>query len=106
MASKNTKDNKSAAEATIAKMQADAIESIKAYQANTLKTVEAWQDAFAQMAPESGKLPEVPDEVRSAFGDPAAIVDSSYAFASEVLELNKSFAHQLLAASQTEKTTK
>lgn len=83
---------------TAAKLQADSLEAIKSYQAATVKTVEAWTEAFSRLSANAPALPELPAELKAAFGDPAAIVDSSFAFASQVLDLNKKFAHELIAA--------
>lgn len=77
-----------------AAFQADVLKAIENYQAATVATARAWTEAFSEVAP---NLPEVPDEVRSAYGDPVALADSNYDFAAKVLELNKRFAHDLAA---------
>jgi len=89
---------------TAAKLQADSLEAIKSYQAATVKTVEAWTEAFTKLSANVPALPELPAELKAAFGDPGAIVDSSFAFASQVLDLNKKFAHELIDAQKASAT--
>ncbi|MDN5761665.1 MAG: hypothetical protein L0H41_05045 [Microlunatus sp.] len=90
----------SAPQDAVAKWQTDALESIKYYQDATVKTVEAWTQAVAKMSPNAPATPDLPVEMKAAFGDPVAMVDSSYDFASQLLDLNKKFAHDLLDAQQ------
>ena len=90
---------------TIEKLQADALEAVRSYQAATIKTVEAWTEAFAKVSGNTPAVPELPAELKAAFGDPAAMIDSSYAFATQVLDLNKKFAHELIDAQKASATT-
>ena len=53
-----------------------------------------------QVVPTPQSVREVPPFVAAAVGDPSAIVDSVYDFASQLLTLNKQFVHQLLEAAE------
>jgi hypothetical protein len=76
--------------------QAATLEAVKTGQAAALETVQTWRDAVAKLVPE---IPSVYDP-RATIGDPAAILDSVYDFAKDLVDLNKAFAHQILDASQ------
>ena len=80
-------------------MQAQALEAIRNGQAATLDAIKRWNEGMAQFSAGMPAAPEVPAEMRNAFGEPEQIVDSVYDFASQLLELNKQFVHQLLEAS-------
>ncbi len=80
-------------------MQAQALESVKKGQAATLDAIRQWHEGMAKFAPSMPATPALPDEVKASIGKPEEIVDSVYDFASQLLELNKKFAHQLLEAS-------
>ncbi len=86
-----------------AAIQAQALEAIKAGQAATLDAIKKWNENVAQFSAGLPAAPEVPAEVKNAFGDPDQIVDSVYDFAAQLLELNKQFVHQLLDASAHQK---
>lgn len=83
-------------------MQDQTLEAIKQGQAATLEAVKQWNDTVSKMAPSTPAAPEVPAELRDAMGNPQQIVDNVYGFASELLELNRKFVQDLLAASTTE----
>jgi hypothetical protein len=77
-------------------LQAQALEAAKTSQTATLEAVQTWRNAVAKLTPE---VPSVYDP-REVIGDPAAILDSVYDFAKDLIDLNKAFAHQILEASQ------
>ncbi|XBB69982.1 hypothetical protein ABFU82_11920 [Nocardioides sp. WV_118_6] len=89
---------------TLEALQAQALTAIQTGQSATLDAIKRWSEGFAQFtatlppAPEAPAVPGVPDDLKAAFGEPAEILDSVYDFAAKLLELNKEFAHQLLAA--------
>ncbi len=85
----------------IAAMQSQALDAIKNGQAATLEAMKKWNEQTAQLTAglPSVPTPEVPAEVKAAFGEPNEMVDSVYDFAAQVLELNKQFVHQLLEIS-------
>lgn len=85
----------------VAAMQAQALDAIKSGQAATLDAMKKWNEQVAQYSAglPAAATPEVPEEVKKAFGEPDEIVDSVYDFAAKVLELNKQFVHQLLEVS-------
>lgn len=83
----------------VAAMQAQALEAVKKGQAATLDAIRQWHEGMAKFAPAMPAAPELPDEVKAGIGKPDEIIDSVYDFASQLLELNKQFAHQLLEAS-------
>lgn len=89
----------------VAQMQAQALDAIKSGQAATLEAVKKWNEQVAQFSASMPQVPtpEVPEEMRQAFGDPEQIVDSVYDFAAKLLELNKQFVHQLLEVSAPKK---
>lgn len=89
---------------TMTAMQEQALEAIKSGQAATLEAVRNWSEAVAKMTPAAAAAPAMPAEFKSAFGDPAEIIDSVYDFAGKLLELNKKFVHDLLEASQAPAT--
>ncbi|HRW19869.1 MAG TPA: hypothetical protein P5181_13605 [Dermatophilaceae bacterium] len=80
-------------------MQEQALEAIKTGQAATLEAVKSWQETMAKMAPVAPAAPAMPAEMTAAWGDPKEIIDSVYDFAGKLLDLNKSFVHELLQAS-------
>lgn len=84
-------------------LQSQALEAIKTGQAATLDAIKKWNEGFAQYSTNLPPAPEVPVEVKQAFGEPQEIVDSVYDFAAELLELNKKFVHNLLEVSATDK---
>jgi len=77
-------------------LQTQALEAVKSTQTASLEAVQTWREAVAKLTPEA---PSVYDP-REVIGDPAAILDSFYDFAKDVIDLNKAFAHQILEASQ------
>lgn len=85
----------------VAAMQAQALDAIRNGQAATLDAMKKWNEQASQLTAglPAAPAPEVPEEVRAAFGEPDEIVDSVYDFAAKVLELNKQFVHQLLEVS-------
>ena len=88
----------------IAAMQVQALDAIRAGQAASLEAVKNWNEAVAKFTPPAPQaapnLPDIPAQLKDAVGDPSTIVDSVYDFASQLLELNKQFVHQLLDASR------
>ena len=88
------------AQDAVTAMQAQAIEAIKSGQHAAVEAVQAWTQAVTKLTPEVPGFAEVPG-VKDTLGDPAAIVDSVYDFAAQLLDLNKQFVHSLLQASQT-----
>lgn len=87
------------AQESVTVMQAQALEAIKSGQSAAIEALQAWTGAVANLAP-SFPAVEVPG-VKDTIGDPAAIVDSVYDFAAQLIDLNKQFVHSLLAVSQT-----
>ncbi len=89
----------------VAAMQAQALDAIKNGQAATLEALKKWNEQVAQFSASVPQMPapEVPAEVKKAFGEPEDMVDSVYDFAAKVLELNKQFVHQLLEVSAPKK---
>ena len=80
----------------MAKVQADTIEAVKASQENMISAVRAWSEAMSSFTP-AVPVP-VADEAAKLFGNPTEMMDASFEFAAQVLELNKKFAHDLLTA--------
>ncbi len=80
-------------------MQVQALEAVKKGQAATLDAIRQWHEGMAKFAPAMPAAPKLPEEVKANIGKPDEIIDSVYDFASQLLELNKQFAHQLLEAS-------
>lgn len=80
-------------------MQTQALEAIRTGQAATLEAVKNWSETVAKMTP-AAPAAQVPAEFKAAFGEPSEIIDSVYDFASQLLELNKKFVHDLLEASK------
>ena len=80
----------------MAKVQADTIEAVKASQENMISAVRAWSEAMSSFTP-AVPVPGA-DEAAKLFGNPTEMMDASFEFAAQVLELNKKLAHDLLAA--------
>lgn len=76
-------------------MQKQTLEAIKNGQTATLEAVRAWNENTAKFTP-AMPTPELPDEVKASMSSPEEIIDSVYDFAGQLLELNKSFVHQML----------
>ena len=87
----------------VAAMQAQALDAIRTGQAATLEAIRAWNEQVAQFSVGAPAVPELPEEITRALGQPEEIVDSVYDFAGKLLELNKQFVHQLLEASTPKK---
>ena len=86
----------------MAKVQADTIEAIKAQQEAMVAAAKQWGEAMSAMTPASMPgMPSVPGMPSAApmAGNPTEMLDASFAFASELLSMNKKFAKDLLAAS-------
>jgi len=96
-------------------LQIHALEQIRAGQAATVATVRAWTRSTAIAAPPlvpgwpSGMTgpahtaeakASAPSAGSGPVGDLKEVVDSWFAFAHEILELNRQFAHRLLLASR------
>ena len=81
-------------------LQAQALNAIKTGQEATAEAIQAWSNAVAKVVPTPQSVREVSPFVAAAVGDPTAIVDSVYDFASQLLTLNKQFVHQLLEAAE------
>lgn len=80
--------------------QAQALEAIRSGQSAALEAVRAWGQAVSKFSPEMSSFMPMPmPGMKETVGDPAAIVDSVYDFAAQLMELNKQFVHSLLAAS-------
>ena len=84
-------------------LQDQALAAIKTGQEATLDAIKKWNEGFAQYSVALPAAPELPTEVKQAFGEPQEIVDSVYDFAAELLELNKKFVHELLQAQAPQK---
>lgn len=97
----NTENAPTTPQQAVAALQAQALDSIKSGHAATLEAVKKWNEQVTQFSAgfPSAPAPEVPEEVKKAFGEPDEIVDSVYDFAAKLLELNKQFVHQLLEVS-------
>lgn len=80
------------------KLQEQALDAIRSYQTAALKTIEAWNEAYE-------KAPANPSLGMQTNVDPADLVDSNYSFASQVLDLNQKFAHQLIDAAKSASET-
>ena len=80
----------------MAKVQADTIEAIKAQQEAMVAAAKQWGEAMSAMTPAS--MPGMPSAAPMV-GNPTEMLDASFAFASELLSMNKKFAKDLLAAS-------
>ena len=80
----------------MAKVQADTIEAVKVSQENMLSAVKAWGEAMSSFTP-AVAMPGA-EEAAKLFGNPTEMMDASFEFAAQVLELNKKFAHDLLTA--------
>ena len=87
------------AQESVTAMQAQALEAIKSGQSAAIEAVQAWSSAVANLAPNVPAV-EIPG-VKDTLGDPAAIVDSVYDFAAQLIDLNKQFVHSLLQVSET-----
>lgn len=79
-------------------MQDQTLEAIKQGQAATLDAVKQWNATVSQFAPQNPAA-EVPAELKDAMGNPQQILDNVFGFASQLLELNRKFAQDLLASS-------
>ena len=79
-------------------MQNQALEAVRSGQSAAIEALQAWSEAVANLAPKFPAV-EVPG-AQDALGDPAAIVDSVYDFAGQLIDLNKQFVHSLLEVSQ------
>jgi hypothetical protein len=88
------------AQDAITDLQAQALNAIKTGQEATAEAIQAWSNAVAKVVPTPQSVREVSPFVAAAVGDPTAIVDSVYDFASQLLTLNKQFVHQLLEAAE------
>ncbi|MEI2825980.1 MAG: hypothetical protein V9F04_05880 [Dermatophilaceae bacterium] len=80
----------------MAKVQADTIDAIKAQQEAMVAAAKQWGEAMSAMTPAS--MPGMPSAAPMV-GNPTEMLDASFAFASELLSMNKKFAKDLLAAS-------
>ena len=88
------------AQDTITDLQAQALDAIKTGQAAVAEAVQAWSNAVAKVAPRPQSIRDLAPLVADTVGDPAAIVDSVYDFAAQLLTLNKQFVHRLLEAAE------
>lgn len=86
-------------------MQTQALDAIKNGQAATLEAMKKWNEQVAQFSANMPQMPtpEVPEDVKKAFGEPGDMVDAAYDFAAKVLELNKQFVHQMLEVTTPKK---
>lgn len=75
--------------------QAQALEAIRSGQSAALAAIQAWSQAVAKVTPEVPAFAQVPG-IPQSIGDPAAMVDSGYDFAAQLIDLNKQFVHSLL----------
>ncbi|MDN5795828.1 MAG: hypothetical protein L0H79_08770 [Intrasporangium sp.] len=82
----------------ITSAQAQALEAIRSGQAAAVEAVQAWGQAVAKFTPQLPTAARVPAGAEKVVGDPAAIVDSVYDFAAQLMDLNKQFVHSLLEA--------
>jgi predicted Fe-Mo cluster-binding NifX family protein len=78
-------------------LQAQTLDVIRKSQETVAQAVEQWANAAAKATTDVG----VPMTQVPSTGDPAAVLDSVFDFAGQLLELNKAFAHRLLSATQT-----
>lgn len=86
----------------MAKLQADTIEAIKAQQEAMLAAAKQWGEAMSAMTPaQMPSMPSMPGMSAPApmVGNPTEMLDASFAFAAELLSMNKKFAKDLLAVS-------
>lgn len=103
MSTESTPAVPATAQDAVKALQAQALDTIKTGQQATLDAIKKWNEGFAQYSTNLPATPEVPAEVKQAFGEPNEIVDSVYDFAAQLLELNKKFVHDLLQVSATDK---
>src|SRR5258708_7246828 len=82
-------------------LQTQALDVIKGSQEAIANAVQAWSEAVANVVSTPQPLRELVPAVANRVEDPAAIVDSLYDFAGELLVLNRQFVHRLLQAAET-----
>jgi hypothetical protein len=89
------------AQDAITTLQTHTIDAIKSGQDAAAEAVQAWSHAVTRVTPGGAwPLRDLPSGVESTVGDPAAIVDSVYDFATSLLTLNKQFVHRLFEVSE------
>lgn len=102
----------------LTKLQAETIDVIKAQQETMLAAAKQWSEAMSSMVPAAAaampnmpsmpnlpsmpSLPGVPDmaDMAQLVGDPTEMLDASFAFAAELLTMNRKFAKDLIAVSK------
>jgi hypothetical protein len=83
-------------------LQTQTLDVIKGSQEAIANAVQAWSEAMANVVSTPQQLRALaPAAVANRVEDPAALVDSLYDFAGELLVLNRQFVHRLLQAAET-----
>lgn len=80
----------------IARFQVQTLEDIRTSQAATVASVRAWTEVFSTITPELNYGYGLPFGDPDVFGDPKENIDANFAFARQVLELNRQFAREFL----------
>lgn len=74
------------------------IEAIKQGQSVLVEAVSAWAEAAQKAIPNLPALPELPELPKGAIPSADEVVKTSFDFYAEVLEANRKFANDVLAA--------
>jgi hypothetical protein len=75
-------------------MQAKMLEALQVSQEAVVDAVRRWADTVRQMRPE---LP-VPEMPQTDLPNPSELVDKAFGFASDLLDAQRKFTHELMAA--------
>jgi hypothetical protein len=76
-------------------MQAKMLEALEASQEAVVDAVRRWAETVRQMRPDFPSMPETP---QVDLPDPSELVDKAFGFASDLLDAQRKFTHELLEA--------
>ena len=76
-------------------MQARMLEALQVSQEAVVDAVRRWAETVRQMRPDVPGMPETP---QVDLPDPSELVDKAFAFASDLLDAQRKFTHELLEA--------
>lgn len=83
----------------LSSMQDQMLAILTSWQQASAEAIQAWVTAMSPLLPDLNLYSELPTAMQDALGNPEAIIESGYAFAIRVLELQREFALELFRAS-------
>lgn len=83
----------------LSSMQDQVLAILTSWQEAGTEAVHAWVTAMSPLLPDLNIYSELPTIMQDALGNPEAIIESGYAFAIRVLELQREFVLEVFRAS-------